>query len=217
MIKLLIVEDTEPVRELIRMSLTDEGYHCVCARDGRTAADLIESQTFDLVLLDIMLPEIDGYELMEYIRHYEMPVIFLTARTGLEDRVRGLRLGAEDYITKPFEICELLARVEAVLRRYNKTVKEFRFEGVVLNAQSRIVTKDGRPVELTVKEFDLLHYLLQNRGKALYRAQIYAAVWGADELGESRTVDLHIQRLRKKLSLQRVLVPVYKVGYRLDV
>lgn len=217
MIKILIVEDEIPISDLIKMSLLSEGYHCTCAYDGKQAADMIEADTFDLILLDIMLPEIDGYELLEYIKHYQIPTIFLTAKADVKDRVKGLKAGAEDYITKPFEVIELLARVETVLRRFNKAAKEMSFGNIEVNTESRIVTQDGIPVELTAKEFDLLLYLWQNKNKALYRSQIYAGVWGGDDLGDSRTVDLHIQRLRKKLSLQNSLVPVYKIGYRLEV
>ncbi|MBQ8311223.1 MAG: response regulator transcription factor [Clostridia bacterium] len=217
MIKILIVEDEKPISDLIKMSLLGEGYHCTCAYDGQEAADIIENEMFDLVLLDIMLPKIDGYELLEYIKFYQMPVIFMTAKTNVSDKVKGLRAGAEDYISKPFEIIELLARIETVLRRYNKAVNTITFDNIKIDTESRIVTKAGEPISLTAKEFDLLLYLFQNKNKALYRTQIYAGVWDSDYLGDSRTVDLHIQRLRKKLSLESVLVPVYKIGYRLEV
>lgn len=217
MIKILIVEDEKPISDLIKMSLLDEGYHCTCAYDGQEAADIIEGNQFDLVLLDIMLPKIDGYELLDYINAYHTPVIFLTARCDVKDRVKGLKAGAEDYITKPFEIMELLARVETVLRRYNKTSKELGFKNIKIDTQARIVTKDGQAVSLTTKEFDLLVLLAQNKNRALYRSQIYAHVWGEEYLGDSRTVDLHVQRLRKKLSLEHLIVPVYKIGYRLEV
>lgn len=217
MIKILIVEDEKPISDLIKISLTDEGYHCVCTYDGQEAADIIEKQVFDLILLDIMLPKIDGYELLEYINYYHMPVIFLTARAEVKDRVKGLKAGAEDYITKPFEIMELLARVETVLRRYNKTSKEIGFGDIKIDTEAHIVTKAGNPVGLTAKEFALLVLLVRNKNKALYRSQIYAQVWEEEYLGDSRTVDLHIQRLRKKLSLEKSIVPVYKIGYRLEV
>ena len=217
MIKILIVEDEKPISDLLAMSLLEEGYHCTCAFSGSEAADRIEKENFDLVLLDIMLPEIDGYELMEYIQYYKMPVIFLTARGDVADRVRGLKAGAEDYITKPFEILELLARVETVLRRYDKTAAILTFGQIRIDTDSRIVTRAGEPVKLTAKEFELLCYLARNRNKALYRTQIYAQVWGGEEMGDSRTVDLHVQRLRRKLGLERSLVPVYKIGYRLEV
>lgn len=217
MIRILIVEDERPIAELIKMSLCTEGYQCICAYDGQEAADILEEQSFDLVLLDIMLPKIDGYELMEYIRLCCIPVIFLTARTDVEDRVKGLKAGAEDYISKPFEIIELLARVEAVLRRFNKGSGIIAFDNICIDTESRVVTKDGQKVSLTAKEFDLLLYFVRNRNKALYRSQIYAQVWNSGFLGDSRTVDLHVQRLRKKLSLEDRLVSVYKIGYRLEV
>lgn len=217
MIKILIVEDEKPISALIKMNLLDEGYHCTCAYDGRQAADIIENNGFDLILLDIMLPEIDGFTLLEYINYYHIPVIFLTAKSSVKDKVKGLKAGAEDYITKPFEIIELLARVETVLRRYNKLQKDISFGSICIDTDAHIVTKDGEPVSLTAKEFDLLLFLARNKNKALYRSQIYSQVWGEDFLGDSRTVDLHVQRLRKKLSLEKMIVPVYKIGYRLEV
>lgn len=217
MIRILIVEDELPIAELVKMSLCGEGYQCTCAYDGQEAADILEEETFDLVLLDIMLPKIDGYELMEYIRFCRIPVIFLTAKAEVSDRVKGLKAGAEDYISKPFEIAELLARVEAVLRRFNKGTKTLSFDDIVIDAESRLVRKSGSTVSLTAKEFDLLLYFAQNKNKALSRSQIYAQVWNSGFLGDSRTVDLHVQRLRKKLSLEERLVSVYKIGYRLEV
>lgn len=217
MIRILIVEDEKPISDLIKMNLVDEGYECTCAYDGREAADIIENATFDLILLDLMLPEIDGYELLDYISYYQIPVIILTAKSDVRDKVKGLKAGAEDYITKPFEIIELLARVENVLRRYHKASKEIAFGDIRIDTEAHIVTKGGRPVSLTAKEFDLLVFLARNKNKALYRSQIYAQVWGEDFMGDSRTVDLHIQRLRKKLCLKESIVPVYKIGYRLEV
>lgn len=216
-IKILIVEDEKPISDLIKMSLADEGYDCACAFDGQEAANIVEKGFFDLVLLDIMLPEIDGYQLLEYIRSCDIPVIFLTAKASLSDKVRGLKAGAEDYITKPFEITELLARVEAVLRRCGKLHRNVTLGDILIDVQARTVTKGGSPVLLTAKEFDLLLLFISNKNMALYRSQIYRHVWGEDFLGDSRTVDLHVQRLRKKLSLENRLVPVYKIGYRLEV
>ena len=215
--KILIAEDERPIAQLVKMCLESEGYECVCAKDGKEAADIIETQHFDLALLDIMLPEIDGYELMEYIKYYETPVIFLTAKSGVSDKVKGLKLGADDYITKPFELAELSARVETVLRRYNKTEKTMRFSDIEIDCEARTVTKGGREINLTAKEFELLCCFARCKNKALRRERLYYEVWGGDFSGESRTVDLHVQRLRKKLGLEKALVPVYKVGYRLEV
>lgn len=216
MYKILAVEDSPAILNLIRMSLEDAGYLCVCAENGIQAADLLEERQFDLVLLDVMLPGIDGFELMDYIRPLGIPVIFLTAKADVNDKVKGLRLGAEDYLTKPFEILELLARVETVLRRYGKEARLLRFEDVEADTLSRTVRKAGVPVKLTVKEYELLLLFLRNPGIALFRDRIYQLVWGGEYSGDSRTVDLHVQRLRKKLQWEGKLFAVYKIGYRLE-
>lgn len=214
--KILIVEDERPISRLIKINLSDAGYCCVCAFDGKEAIELIDHQQFDLILLDIMLPKINGYELMKYIRPLEIPVIFLTAKSDVKDRVKGLKLGAEDYIVKPFEIIELLARVETVLRRYHKTATVLSVYDITVDTLSRIVRKNNQIINLTVKEYDLLLLFIQNKNIALFRDRIYEAVWGDYYIGDSRTVDLHVQRMRKKLGLEDKIVPVYKVGYRLE-
>lgn len=191
--RILIVEDEKPILKLIRMNLADAGYDCVCAEDGVQAADILERENFDLILLDIMLPKINGYELMEYIRPMNIPVIFLTAKSEVMDRVRGLKLGAEDYIIKPFEIIELLARIETVLRRYNKTARELSVYDVTVDTFSRVVKKSGKSVSLTAKEYDILLLFLRNKNIALFRDRIYESVWGEMYMGESRTEEL--QRL----------------------
>ena len=216
MIKILIAEDEEPIANLIRMNLRRAGYECVWAPDGEQAADLMEKEHFDLVLLDIMLPGINGYELMDYARTLELPVIFLTALGSTENKVKGLKMGADDYLPKPFEIVELLARVEAVLRRYHKTEATMQVFDVVIDTASRSVTRNGEQIPLTMKEFDLLLLLARNRNIALYRETIYENVWGGEYMGQSRTVDLHIQRLKKKLNWDNEISAVYKVGYRLE-
>ena len=214
--RILIVEDEKPILNLIRMNLMDAGYDCLCAENGLEAANILEKERFDLILLDIMLPEIDGYELLEYIRPMEIPVIFITAKSDVMDRVRGLRLGAEDYITKPFEIIELLARVETVLRRYKKTERMLSVYDVTVDTGSRIVRKNGKIVRLTAKEYELLLLFLRNKNIALFRERIYESVWGEQYMGDSRTVDLHVQRMRKKTGLESYIVPVYNIGYRLE-
>ena len=215
--KILIVEDEQAISKLIEINLSDAGYQCLCASDGKIALEMIEHNQFDLILLDIMLPEIDGYELMEYIRPWQIPVIFLTAKSDVKDRVKGLKLGAEDYLVKPFEIIELLARIETVLRRYHKTSQYLSVYDIQVDTLSRLVKKDGKVVNLTVKEYDLLLLFIQNKNIALFRDRIYEAIWGDYYLGDSRTVDLHVQRMRKKLGLEDKIVPVYKIGYRLEV
>ncbi len=215
--KILIAEDEAPIANLIRTALEGAGYRCAWAPDGADAADKLEAQPFDLALLDIMLPKADGYEVLEYCKSLEVPVIFLTAKGELEDRVKGLRLGAEDYIVKPFELMELLARVETVLRRCGKTGRVLTLPpDIEIDTASHIARRNGIPVALTAKEYDLLLLFLQNKNIALYRDRIYEKVWGEEFLGDSRTVDLHIQRMRKKLGLENRLVAVYKVGYRLE-
>ncbi len=216
MIHILIVEDEKPISNLIRLSLKKAGYDCTCAFDGAEAADILEERRFDLILLDVMLPEIDGFSLMEYIRPMEIPVIFLTAKNAVNDRVKGLELGAEDYLVKPFEIIELLARVNVVLRRYNKTAAELRVGGLVIDTQAMLVTKEGETISLTPKEYELLLLFARNPGIALYRETIYERVWKEDFPYGSKTVDLHVQRLRKKLGWEDILHAVPKVGYRLE-
>lgn len=216
--KILIAEDETPIANLLQTALEGAGYRCVRAADGAAAADKLESTPFDLVLLDIMLPRADGYEVLEYCKSLEVPVIFLTARGSLQDRVKGLKLGAEDYITKPFELMELLARVETVLRRCGKTGRVLSLPpDIEIDTASRVVKKSGQSVPLTAKEYELLLLFIQNKNIALYRDRIYERVWGEEYWGDSRTVDLHIQRMRKKLGLEKRLVAVYKVGYRLEV
>ncbi|MCM1159052.1 MAG: response regulator transcription factor [Bacteroidales bacterium] len=216
MIKILIVEDEEPISDLIRMNLVKAGYHCECAFDGNTAADILSQERFDLVLLDIMLPGVNGYELLDYTKALDMPVIFITAMGELDDRVKGLKAGADDYITKPFEIVELLARVETVLRRYHKADDKMSILDVEIDIPSRVVMKNGKQIMLTLKEFELLLLFVRNKNIALYRETIYENVWESSYLGDSRTVDLHVQRLRKKLEWEDVIKAVYKVGYRLE-
>ncbi len=217
MIKILVVEDEKSISNLIKVNLIDAGYYCNVAYDGLTAADFIEQNQYDLILLDIMLPKLDGYELIEYIKTRNIPVIFLTARTSINDKVKGLKIGAEDYITKPFDIEELLARIEVVLRRYNKNSVNVVIDDININIESRKVTKNGKTVELTNKEFELLLMFVRNKNIALYRDIIFEKVWESDYLGDTRTVDLHVQRLRKKLKLGNRIKSVYKIGYILEV
>ncbi len=216
MADILIVEDDRAIADLIYMNLCAEGYRCTCARDGMEGANYIEQQKFDLVLLDIMLPEVDGYELLDYIKPTGTPVIFLTARGTVEDRIRGLKAGADDYLAKPFQVGELLARVEAVLRRMGMGAKQLELGDVVIHTDSRQVTRGGVPVVLTVKEFDLLVELVRNKNIALYRDQLYEKVWKEPFLGETRTLDAHIQRLRRKLGWEDRIKTIFRIGYRLE-
>lgn len=217
MIRILIVDDEKPICDLIDLNLSSAGYHCTAVQDGLQAIDLIEKEEFDLVLLDIMLPGADGYDVMEYIRPLGIPVIFITAKHEVKNRVKGLKLGADDYLVKPFDVVELVARVEAVLRRYNKAEQRLMAGDVTVDVDARRVTRAGRPVELTNKEFGLLLLFMKNKNVALFRETLYEKVWEGEYLADSRTLDLHVQRLRKKLGWEHNLVAVYKVGYRLEV
>lgn len=214
--KILIVEDEEAIANLVRMNLEAEGYHCTCAYDGKRGADYIEREVFDLILLDIMLPEIDGYELLEYIKPMGTPVIFLTAKGALNDRIKGLKRGADDYIAKPFQVGDLIARVEALLRRCGKVNQKLAYADVEIDVVSRTVSRAGTPVELTNKEFDLLVELIQNKNVALYRERLYEKVWNEPYMGDTRTLDSHIQRLRRKLDWDRYIKTVFRIGYRLE-
>ena len=215
--KILIVEDEEAIANLIYMNLKNAGYFCEIAYDGQEGADKLSENHYDLCLLDIMLPKINGYELLSYAKSMEIPVIFLTAKGETADKVEGLRAGADDYITKPFEIIELLARVENVLRRFQKVKQTIEVLDLSIDVSPRTVLKQGKPVKLTYKEFDLLLLFVQNPNIALYRESIYERVWDAPYIGDQRTIDLHVQRLRRKTGLEKQIETVYKVGYRFNL
>ena len=214
--KILVVEDEAPIRDLISINLQLVGYEVFTAEDGIIAEKFLENQKVDLILLDVMIPGIDGFSLIEKIKKHNTPVIFVTAKESVLDRVKGLRLGAEDYIIKPFETIELLARIEVVLRRYNKNKQIIKFKNIEVDTEQRIVNLNNKEVYLTVKEYELLVLLLQNKNIALSRDQILERVWGFEYGGETRTVDIHIQRIREKLDLKNNIKTVFKVGYRLE-
>lgn len=216
MYPVLIVDDEKPIADLIEMTLQSYDYQCVKAYSGEEAADLIEHQRFDLILLDVMLPGVDGFALMDYILPTGTPVIFLTARTSVEDRVRGLRAGAYDYITKPFASAELLARVDGLMRHTGRRSSTIRLWDVEIDPETRTVTRSGEQVNLTPREFDLLMVLVRDRGIALYRDVLFERVWGLDGEASGRTLDIHISRLRKKLGWADRLKAVPKVGYLLE-
>lgn len=216
MIKILIVDDEKPICDLIDLNLSAAGYSCTAVQDGLKAVGLIEKEAFDLILLDIMLPGASGYDIMEYIQPMGIPVIFITAKHEVRDRVKGLKLGADDYLVKPFDVVELVARVEAVLRRYNKANLVLTAGDVTVDVEARRVTRAGKPVALTNKEFGLLVLFMQNKNVALFRETLYEKVWEGEYFADSRTLDLHVQRLRRKLGWEHKLAAVYKVGYRLE-
>ena len=215
-LKILNVEDELAITDLIGMNLTRAGYQCDYAQNGKEGSILIDYHHYDLILLDIMLPFIDGYELMQYIKPQNVPVIFISAKSTVEERVKGLKMGADDYLVKPFSIDELLARVESVLRRYHKSLNEIKVLDITIDLNQRLVIQNGKRIYLTHMEYELLLFLVQNKNIALYRDVLYQKVWN-DDKEETRTLDLHIQRLRKKLNWQHAIKTVYRIGYMLEV
>ncbi|MGG1634437.1 response regulator transcription factor [Paenibacillus sp. FSL K6-3182] len=214
--KILIVEDDIHISKIIKMNLNLVNYDTAEVYDGLAALELLQREKVDLILLDVMIPHLDGFALMERIKPYQIPVIFLTAKNSVYDKVNGLKLGADDYMVKPFEAIELLARIETVLRRYGKEESVLQFQSIAVNMDKREVTSQGEVVELTPKEYELLVVLLKNKNIALSREQFISKVWGGDYYGETRTVDMHIKSLRKKLELQDHIKTIYKLGYRLE-
>ncbi len=213
---ILIVDDEVAIAQLIAMTLARMGYTCQMAFDGLKAAELLEKNEYDLVLLDIMLPGADGYELIDFIRPTGIPVIFISAKTTVADRVKGLHLGACDYIVKPFAPEELLARVENVLRLSGRGQALLQAGDVTVDVGTRQVKKAGQKVALTPTEYHLLLVLLHNKNIALYRDTLYERVWGRDAELDTRTLDIHIHRLRKKLGWQQMIRTIPRVGYRLE-
>lgn len=215
--KILIVDDEEKIRELIRMNLELAGYKCDEAEDGEMALEKLNKFGPDLALLDIMLPKKNGYEISRSFIKQNVPIIFLTAKDSVTDKVKGLKLGADDYIVKPFESMELLARIEVVLRRTGKFSDIFEYRNIKVDFAKREVFKNNEKIEMTAQEFELLKVLIQNKNLALSREKLLESAWGYDYYGDTRTVDMHIQRLRKKLSWDDIIVTVYKYGYRLEI
>lgn len=214
MAKILIVEDDRHINELIRRNLKLAGHECVCCFDGIQAQEMISERQYDLILLDVMLSGMSGFELISEIP--DTPVIFVTAKGELKDKLTGLSLGAEDYIVKPFEMLELLARVNVILRRSQKE-EVTRVGSVQVNLNKRTVEAEGMEVVLTPQEYNLLEVLVQNKNIALSREKLLELAWGYDYEGETKTVDVHIQKLRKKLGLEQEIKTITKLGYRLEV
>ena len=217
MIRILVVDDEKPICDLIDINLSAAGYDCKTVQDGLAAIELIEREDFDLILLDIMLPGADGFDIMEYIRPLKVPVIFITAKNNVRDKIKGLKLGAEDYLVKPFDVLELMARVEVVLRRYHKTEQFLKAGDVMVDLEARKVSRGGKPVVLTNKEYGLLVLFIRNKNVALLKETLYEKVWKDEYIADSRTLELHVQRLRRKMGWEKNLVAVYKVGYRLEI
>ncbi len=216
MAEILIVEDEELINNLIKENLVLAGHVCTQVYDGQAALETIHNHTFDLILLDIMLPACSGYDILPKCK--DIPVIILTARDGVYDKVKGLNRGAEDYIVKPFDMLELIARVNVVLRRNAGNQKEiFQLGKLCVDLQSHKISLDGSEVLLTLKEYELLEYFIRNRNIALTRERLIEQVWGYDYEGDTRTVDVHVASIRRKLDLGKQLKTVYKLGYRLEV
>ncbi|MBE6620081.1 MAG: response regulator transcription factor [Ruminococcaceae bacterium] len=215
MARILIVEDEYPINNLISKNLTLTGHECMSAYDGLNAIELIQSAKLDLIILDVMLPGLSGFDLIKLIG--DIPVIFVTAKSGLEDRLKGLSLGADDYIVKPFAMQELLARVSIVLRRTKRDDNTISFDGLTVDMGSRKVYRGDEKINLTPKEYALLEVLITHRNLALSREKLISMVWTYDYEGDTRTVDVHIQQLRQKLGLKDRIKTIYKVGYRLEL
>lgn len=216
MIRVLIVEDDKNIAKMIAATLAMGGYQSTVCDNGIDAVPALNSGEFDLALLDIMLPGMDGFAVLEQVHSHSTPVIFLTAMQDVSDKVKGLRLGAEDYMVKPFEAVELLARIEVVLRRSNKGKKELVYEEISVNLDAHTVKKGEQLLSLTPKEFDVLVFFLQNPDIAITRERLLSSIWGYEFEGESRTVDIHVQQVRRKVGLQNRLITIPKLGYRLE-
>lgn len=220
----LVVDDEKKILELVRLYLENEGFKVITAEDGETALEKVEMHEPQIVILDIMLPKLDGWEVCRKIREKSaVPIIMLTARGEEIDRILGLELGADDYVSKPFSPRELVARVKAVLRRYNNTDKKERqritLDNLVVDYDYHVVKINGKRIDLSPKEFELLWFLINNRNRVLSREQLLANVWDYDYYGDPRTVDTHIKRLREKLGNKYggYIKTVWGVGYKFEV
>ena len=215
--RVLIVEDEIAIAKMIAMNLKVAGYDIVMFQDGRETAEALESDhAYDIALLDIMVPGMDGLELLPVVKGYGIPVIFLTARDDIGTKVQGLRDGAEDYIVKPFEMLELMVRMEKVLERTKKNSDIIQILDLEINLAEHTVRKNGMEISLKPREFELLCVLAKNRNIAISREELLRMVWGVDYMGETRTVDVHIGQLRKKLDLSDHIKTISKLGYRLE-
>lgn len=216
MINILIIEDDVNIAKMIKATLSIVNYNGFCCYNGKDGVEKAMKNEYDLILLDVMLPEMNGFEVMENIRSCGTPVIFLTAVQDVADKVKGLRLGAEDYIVKPFETLELLARIDVVLRRSHKTQNKLNYYDISVDIEKHVITKAGKPIQFTPKEFDVFVYFLQHQDIAISRERLLSNIWGYEFEGESRTVDIHVQQVRRKIGLQNKLITIPKLGYRLE-
>ena len=215
--RILIVEDDKAIAESVGLNLDLSGYDYLIIDNGLAVVErLKEDHSFDLALMDIMLPGLDGFALMEYMQKYNIPVLYLTAKADVPSRIKGLRDGAEDYIIKPFEMLELLVRIEKILERTGKLGKILRYRDIMVDTEKRTVVKSGESISLQPLEFDLFVKLVKFKNCTLPRERLLNEIWGIDFAGGTRTVDIHITHIRKKLRLQNAIYAVSKVGYRLE-
>lgn len=214
MANILIVEDDRHISELVKRNLTLVGHTCTCCYDGLSGLEVLQEQSFDLILLDVMLPGVSGFDFITQVSG--TPIIFVTAKGELDDRLKGLTLGAEDYIVKPFEMLELIARINIVLRRSQRD-EIMQVGAVQVDLKKRLVLSEGQEIILTPQEFSLLEVLIINKNIALSRDKLLELAWGYDYIGDTKTVDVHIQKLRKKLGLENEIRTITKLGYRLEV
>lgn len=215
--RILVVEDDKDIAESIGLNLDLSRYDYLIIDNGLDAAKhLSADHSFDLALLDVMLPGLDGFALMEHMQKRNIPVIYLTAKADVPSRIKGLRSGAEDYIVKPFSVLELLVRIEKVLDRVGKLNKVLRYHDITIDIEKRTVTKSGEIVPLQPLEFDLLVKLVKFKNCTMTRERLLNEIWGIDFAGGTRTVDTHIASLRKKLGIETAIVTVTRIGYRLE-
>lgn len=214
MANILVVEDDRHISELVKLNLSLVGHTCCCCYDGVSGLEVLQKQSFDLILLDVMLPGVSGFDFITQVSG--TPIIFVTAKGELEDRLKGLTLGAEDYIVKPFEMLELIARINVVLRRSGRD-EIVQVGTVQVDLNKRIVLSKGEELILTPQEFSLMEVLIINKNIALSREKLLELAWGYDYVGDTKTVDVHIQKLRKKLGLEKEIRTITKLGYRLEV
>lgn len=218
--RVLIVEDDENIRQLLKLTLASFNYELVDFENGKDAYDYLQNNKVDLAILDLMLPGMNGYDILKFIRSKatlkDLPVIILSAKDKELDKIMGLDLGADDYLTKPFSVLELAARIRSLLRRSKKDERMIQVHGLCIDLDKRTVTIHEEPVELTFKEFELLKYLAKNEGRAVSREELINQIWGYDFIGESRTLDVHINSLRKKMGNEYAhwIQSVRQVGYR---
>ena len=215
--RILVVEDDKAISDFIAINLQYTGYEYTVLSDGKEVVTyLVQDHSFDLALLDVMLPGVDGFELMDYMKKYNIPVIYLTAKTDVASKIKGLRGGAEDYIVKPFEVLELLVRIEKVLERMGKLDSILRIKDITIDLEDHTVIMCGESISLKPLEFDLLVMLVKYKNRTIPRERLLNEIWGVDFIGGTRTVDVHIAQIRKKLNLHQELKSIPKIGYRLE-